>query len=775
MAGGLLDLNDPSDGWNIDPATLAQMASAAGTPTWTPGDASSGDAPADATIAATDAQPAPAVPAAPPATMADTGGGFWHSLASGIGDAGLALGGGIDPSITGDAASIAGRRALLNFGLTMLANSGPSYTPRNFGQILASGLSAANQSTIQTEQTHLKAQQLAATYALKAGQMRIQEYLAGMKGTKEGQEIAAKSNVSKLAAGGAGAPAAGTTPAPDGTATAPAASAGDFVSSNAPVFQDVAARTGFPVDFVAGQAGNESGWGTSRAATQGNNLFGLSDADGKPLSFPTRQAGIDAYVNLLNSRYKDVPRTGSNTDIGTALGKAGYNMTVPDYGARVGAAADQARRLLPQPTTTAPATTAAAPGTTMVASTGATVPTSGVAAPTPSSAPPSSLAATVFGPGSPGWQTLPPAVLPDVAARKAEIEDTYQRDKAVAAASGNDTLLQKANQDRQASLSALNNKVTELQTAHQKAETDLNATMLEKQQQIAAENARNTATIQGHKDVETQKAQAASDLQRQTELGSINTARLKPYQEAADQGRGTLSTLDMLDVFAPAIMQGGRDPVAQTHPELRAYLGLIDPGNPDSDKWNAQDIWTKLNANLARADVQSFKGRTSNNDLALVTSAQQTLGNDPAMIPIVSGLKRALALRHIQENSLAHDYVAMPTPPPGGLDQYINSQLPGYDPKHPLTPPPLFNQPPPLHMAVVASQPNWTDDQMAAAKAADDPIQSKYVQSQPVGVPFMTWSTIQGPQGDRYVQAWMVKSPDGSVHQQKFPAYQRAK
>ena len=546
MARGLLDLNDPSDQWNIDPATLAQMASAAGTPTWTPSDASSGDAPADATIAPADAQPAPAAPTAPtapPATMADTGGGFWHSLASGIGDAGLALGGGVDPSITGDAASIAGRRALLNFGLTMLANSGPSYTPRNFGQILASGLSAANQSNIQTEQTHLKAQQLAATYALKAGQMKIQEYLAGMKGAKEGQEIAAKSNISKLAAGVAAAPPAGSAPAPDGTVSAPPATPGDFVSSNAPVFQDVAARTGFPVDFVAGQAGNESGWGTSRAATQGNNLFGLSDADGKPLSFPTRQAGIDAYVNLLNSRYKDVPRTGSNTDIGTALGKAGYNMTVPDYGARVGAAADQARRLLPQPTTGAPATTAAAPGTTMVASTGATVPTSSAVAPAPSSAPPSTVP-TVFGPGSPGWQTLPPPVLPDVATRKAEIEDTYQRDKAVAAASGNDTLLQKANQDRQASLIALNKQVTELQAAHQKAEIDLNAKQVEQQKTIAADAARNAATNQTQKDIEATKAAAAENLAR-IQAGQNWHQKLQE-QAATDANENTLKPMSAL-------------------------------------------------------------------------------------------------------------------------------------------------------------------------------------------------------------------------------------
>jgi Mannosyl-glycoprotein endo-beta-N-acetylglucosaminidase len=598
MAGGGL-LDDGSTGWDIDPSLLATMASDAGVPTWTP---PADTPPPDATVT-----PAPAQP---PATMADTGGGFWHDLASGIGQAGTALGGGLDPSITGDARTVAGQRALLSFGLNMLANSGPSYTPRNFGQILATGLQGASESNLQTEQNRLKAQQVAATYALKAGQMKIQEYLAGMKGTKEGQEIAAKSNISKLAAaGGAGAPAAGTTPAPDGTTvSAPPATPGDFVSSNAPVFQDVAARTGFPVDFVAGQAGNESGWGTSRAATQGNNLFGLSDADGKPLSFPTRQAGIDAYVNLLNSRYKDVPRTGSNTDIGTALGKAGYNMTVPDYGARVGAAADQARRLLPQPTTTAPGTTATAPGTTMVASTSATVPASSVVSPAPSSAPPSTVP-TVFGPGSPGWQTLPPAVLPDVVARKAEIEDTYQRDKAVAAASGNDTLLQKANQDRQASLIALNKQVTELQAAHQKAEIDLNAKQVEQQKTIAADAARNAATNQTQKEVEAAKAAAAENLARITagqnwhqklqeqaaEFANTNT--IKPMGELAQKAHQMNLSL--------AQMQ----PLLQNLPKGGGALGFVLNDHPDLSPLFAQAGITTQNQSDT---VQLINGLVSN-------------------------------------------------------------------------------------------------------------------------------------------------------------------
>jgi hypothetical protein len=476
---GLLN-NDPTDDGSggYDPGSLLSLLAAQSVP--------AGGAPPDVTIAPTSTTP-------PGATMADSGGaggGFWQDLASGIGEAGLALGGGIDPSITGPARSIAGQRALLSFGLNMLANSGPSYTPRNFGQILATGLEGASESNVQTEQNRIKAQQIAATYALKAGQMKIAEYLAAAKGGKGFQGMAEKQAVSNLA-GGIG----GTATAP-GTTTPPAASPGEFVTSNAPVFQDVAQRTGLPVEFVAGQAGNESGWGTSPAATQGNNLFGLSDASGKPLAFPTRQAGVDAYVNLLNTKYADVPRTGSAADIGTALGKAGYNRAAPDYGARIGGAAAVAAPLLPQPTTTGP-TGAAAPGS-MAPAPAATAgaPSGGAIAPTPSSTPPS-LGAAVFGPGSPGWQTLPPAVLPDVAARKAEIEDTYQRDKQVAAASGDANLLQKANQDRQASLTALNKQVTDAQAAHQQAEIDLNAKQVEQAKTIAAEAAR-AAAEQAH-------------------------------------------------------------------------------------------------------------------------------------------------------------------------------------------------------------------------------------------------------------------------------------
>jgi soluble lytic murein transglycosylase-like protein len=607
---GLLDLNDPSDQWTIDPATLAAMASAAGTPTWTPGDGtpSSDATPGDATLAPTDAQPAPAGPAAPPATMADTGGGFWHSLASGIGNAGLALGGGIDPSITGDAAGIAGRRALLNFSLAMLANSGPSYTPRNFGQILASGLAAADQSTLQTEQTRLKAQQVAATYALKAGQQQIQAYLAKITGAKFAQESGRRAAVSGVA-GGAAPPAAGATPAgaagdtvgpvapPDGAYGQGGPDTTPVPDEYLPYFQEASARTGIPVDVLIAQARQESSFKPDARGKSGE--IGLAQvmpstalapgagvAPVDPAKLTDARTAINFQADYLRAKIPAGMDPSDPVAIRHAL--VGYNGGGDkDYVAHV-------TRYLPPPPTSAqyagpgaggpaaPAPSSPAPG--------ATVPTSSVVAPAPSSTPPS-VAATVFGPGSPGWQTLPPAVLPDVAARKAEIEDTYQRDRAVASASGNDTLLQKANQDRQASLAALNKQVADAQAAHQKAEIDLNAKQVEQQKTIAATAADNQARIQA----ENARAQAERD--HATQLAKIQAGyTAAQHQTDADRevGRKQLEAMgtqaEKAETIQPMVRSlipllknapsGAVGQLLQTYPEwinTLASAGIIKP------------------------------------------------------------------------------------------------------------------------------------------------------------------------------------------------------
>ena len=573
---GLLD----TSGWDIDPATLSLMASNA-------------TAPPDTTIAPDAAPPTP--------TMADSGGGggFLSGARDVVDNLGLALGGGLDPSITGEARSVAGQRALLSFGLNMLANSGPSYTPRNFGQILATGLQGASQSTLETEQNRVKAQQVMATLALKAGQLKIQELLAGIKGAEFGQKQGVLSRVS-AAAGGGTAPAAGDTVAP----IAPA-SAAEFVSSNASVFQDIAARTGFPVEFVAGQAGNESGWGTSPAAVQGNNLFGIKDpATGKPAAYPSKQAGVDAYVTLLNSdRYKNVPRTGTPAEIGGALGKAGYAVE-PDYGQRIGNFAAQAAPLLPQPTTTAPSA-AAAPGTLVAGpGAGAGAPSGGATAPAPSSAPPSpgtgvvpaaapDAPATVTAPAATTLPrvTLPPPDFSDLTARKAAVESTYQAERSNVANSGDPNLQSKANQDRLNSLAAIDKERADRLAAHAKDTADLEAKQNEAEAKIAGEAARNKATI------DAANARSEAELANQRELEKIKagyTAQQRQVEAEQQVGSKQLEAMgtqaQKAETIQPMVMglipllknapSGAVGQLLQTHPDWINTLtnaGIIKP------------------------------------------------------------------------------------------------------------------------------------------------------------------------------------------------------
>jgi Cell Wall Hydrolase len=131
--------------------------------------------------ASEDATPpdAGAAPAAAPAGSSG-GPGFWDRLATGIGQAGMVLAGG-DPMLTTlspEQQRAAGIRSLLSASLSMLANSGPSYTPRSFGQILAAGLESAGQVPLQME--HLVgAQQAQQTeLALKRGQLGIEAMTA---------------------------------------------------------------------------------------------------------------------------------------------------------------------------------------------------------------------------------------------------------------------------------------------------------------------------------------------------------------------------------------------------------------------------------------------------------------------------------------------------------------------------------------------------------------------------------------------------------------------
>ncbi len=116
------------------------------------------------------------------------------------------------------------------------------------------------------------------------------------------------------------------------------ASVADFVSRYLGLAQSTSASTGLPVDYILGQAGLETGWGTSNAAAN-NNFFGISPG-GNLASYSDAASGFTAYSGLVTgSHYSNALAVasagGSATDIGNAMNNAGYS-TTPDYGTRVG-------------------------------------------------------------------------------------------------------------------------------------------------------------------------------------------------------------------------------------------------------------------------------------------------------------------------------------------------------------------------------------------------------------------------------------------------------
>lgn len=119
-----------------------------------------------------------------------------------------------------------------------------------------------------------------------------------------------------------------------------------FVSTYLPLAQQVAGRTGLPASFVLGQAAWETGWGSSPAATSGNNFFGLSPG-GSVASYASPAAGFGAYADLINGRYAGV--AGSTSDpfgLASGLVSAGYNTADPGYASGVAATTRQVTQLL---------------------------------------------------------------------------------------------------------------------------------------------------------------------------------------------------------------------------------------------------------------------------------------------------------------------------------------------------------------------------------------------------------------------------------------------
>lgn len=117
-------------------------------------------------------------------------------------------------------------------------------------------------------------------------------------------------------------------------------SVSDYISANYPYALAASQQTGVPVNFILGQTGLETGWGSSNNYANGNNPGGISDANGNPLSYSSLAEGWQAYTNTLSSsRYAAAIQNNSDNPYGlaSALQTAGYS-TNPNYGNVVAAA-----------------------------------------------------------------------------------------------------------------------------------------------------------------------------------------------------------------------------------------------------------------------------------------------------------------------------------------------------------------------------------------------------------------------------------------------------
>ncbi|MEI7954415.1 MAG: glucosaminidase domain-containing protein [Verrucomicrobiota bacterium] len=129
----------------------------------------------------------------------------------------------------------------------------------------------------------------------------------------------------------------------------------DFIAAVAPAAQSSAAKTRIPASFTVAEAALESGWGSSRLAAEGFNLFGVK-ADrswhGPTLTMHTREfvhcqwvlvpalwrhypdweGCIDDHAAFLlgNPRYRPAFAHTTGEDFARAVAAAGY-ATDPEY------------------------------------------------------------------------------------------------------------------------------------------------------------------------------------------------------------------------------------------------------------------------------------------------------------------------------------------------------------------------------------------------------------------------------------------------------------
>ena len=119
--------------------------------------------------------------------------------------------------------------------------------------------------------------------------------------------------------------------------------ADDFLTTYAPLANDIADRTGLNPATVLGIIDTETGHG---AHVLGSNIFGISPG-GRVASYPDVQTASQAFVSLMQTpRYAGVGTTTDPAAQAAMLVKGGYNTVNPKYAQTVAANAQNAVKQL---------------------------------------------------------------------------------------------------------------------------------------------------------------------------------------------------------------------------------------------------------------------------------------------------------------------------------------------------------------------------------------------------------------------------------------------
>src|SRR5215471_3810520 len=198
-----------------------------------------------------------------------------RSFASLLGET---LGGGTQPGIlTPEQQEGAGRSALMQFGINMLAGSGYQPTRRTFGQILAEGLGGAGESLTSSQSTNV---------ALQKQQQQMQiERLKAMEPLLTTAMALQKMKNFDLAMRGTGTAVANAPPG--GTPGGPGGNLAPFVAKNLP--EGVSTAEDQMVRTVLGEAANQGLTGQQAVASVIKNRMASSGQSAQDVIFAKNQ------------------------------------------------------------------------------------------------------------------------------------------------------------------------------------------------------------------------------------------------------------------------------------------------------------------------------------------------------------------------------------------------------------------------------------------------------------------------------------------------------